>query len=106
MPDLHFEIERAAPVRYAQTPMLVFMLKLSNVVPQEQIQSIMLQYQVWIEPAGRRYVEQEHSLLLDLFGEPGSVEPHGAQSPVDERHRPGSCIFGQSGCRPRRTLHL
>ena len=70
MPDLHFEIERAAPVRYAQTPMLAFMLKLSNVVPQEQIQSIMLQYQVWIEPAGRRYVEQEQSLLLDLFGEP------------------------------------
>ncbi len=70
MPDLRFDIERAEPVQYAQAPMLAFTLKVSNAAPREQIQSVMLQYQVWIEPAGRQYDEQEQSLLLDLFGEP------------------------------------
>lgn len=70
MPDLEFDIVDAAPVQYAQAPMLALRLTLSTVQPRQQIQSVILQYQVWIEPAGRQYDEQEQSLLLDIFGKP------------------------------------
>ncbi len=70
MPDLRFDIEQAEPERYAQAPMLAFTLKVSNEAASEQIQSVLLQYQIWIEPAGRQYDADEQSLLLDLFGEP------------------------------------
>ena len=70
MPNLRFEVEQAEAIRYAPAPMLAFALKLSNDAAREHIQSVMLQYQVWIEPAGRQYDTQEQGLLLDLFGEP------------------------------------
>jgi Family of unknown function (DUF6084) len=70
MPELRFEIDHAEPLRYALAPMLALTLKLSNQPASEQIQSIMLQYQVWIEPAGRQYDPEAQALLLDLFGEP------------------------------------
>ena len=70
MPELRFEIDHAEPLRYALAPMLALRLKLSNQPASEQIQSIMLQYQVWIEPAGRQYDQEAQVLLLDLFGEP------------------------------------
>ncbi len=70
MPDLCFNIERAEPMRYAQAPMLAFTLMLSNGAALKRIQSVMLQYQVWTEPAGRQYDTQEQALLFDLFGEP------------------------------------
>lgn len=70
MPDLLFRIDRADPVRFSQTPLLALELTVSNEAVQEEIQSILLQYQVWIEPADRGYDEREQPLLLDLFGEP------------------------------------
>jgi len=70
MPELRFDIDHAEPLRYALSPMLALRLKLSNQPASEQIQSIMLQYQVWIEPAGRQYDHEAQALLLDLFGEP------------------------------------
>ncbi|OQW30530.1 MAG: hypothetical protein A4E19_09475 [Nitrospira sp. SG-bin1] len=70
MPELRFEIDHAEPLRYALAPMLALTLKLSNQPASEQIQSIMLQYQVWIEPGGRQYDHEAQALLLDLFGEP------------------------------------
>jgi Family of unknown function (DUF6084) len=70
MPELRFEIDHAEPLRYALAPILALTLTLSNQRASEQIQSIMLQYQVWIEPAGRQYDPEAQALLLDLFGEP------------------------------------
>ncbi len=70
MPELRFEIDHAEPVRHALAPMLALTVKPSNQPASEQIQSIMLQYQVWIEPAGRQYDHEAQALLHDLFGEP------------------------------------
>jgi hypothetical protein len=70
MPDLSFAIESAEPVAYAASPLLALKLKIHNANPREQIQSVMLQAQVQIEAARRRYQPEEQSRLLDLFGEP------------------------------------
>jgi hypothetical protein len=71
MPELSFEVEGAQPLARAASPHLAFRLRISEpggaATP---IQSMMLQCQIRIEPASRRYDEQEQTGLFDLFGEP------------------------------------
>jgi hypothetical protein len=70
MPDLSFQVEGAEPLTFAETPLLIFKLRVANRLAEEPIHSIMLRCQIQIEPTRRRYEPQEQARLLDLFGEP------------------------------------
>src|SRR4051794_31784176 len=74
MPDLDFRVEGAEPQRFAATPLLLFKLKISEVLPPgarpTPVHSVALRCQVRIEPARRRYDAPERERLLDLFGTP------------------------------------
>jgi hypothetical protein len=70
MPDLHFSIEGAEPVRHAASPQLALKLKVTNRDAEQQIESVILQAQVQIEVTHRQYQESEQGGLLDLFGPP------------------------------------
>lgn len=74
MPDLHFQVVTAETEPFAAGPLLRFKLRVSQstatdaeVVP---IHAVMLQCQVRIEPAQRRYGTVEQEKLLDLFDAP------------------------------------
>lgn len=70
MPELSFRVEGADLVQFAVAPTLALKLRIDNAVPQQRIESIMLQCQVQIEATRRRYATEEQPRLLDLFGEP------------------------------------
>jgi hypothetical protein len=70
MPDLNFSVEGAAPIPFAAAPTLAFKLRITNAVPVERIQNILLACQIQIESTRRRYTPEEQGHLLDLFGEP------------------------------------
>ena len=70
MPELNFAIENAEPVPYSATPLIALKLRIDNGDPAEQIHGILLQCQIRIEPARRRYSPPEQAGMLDLFGEP------------------------------------
>ena len=71
MPELHFAIESAGPVRTAATPLMGFQIAVTERTAEPTpVHSIILRCQVRIEPARRRYDADEQSLLLDLFGTP------------------------------------
>ncbi len=72
MPDLHFRVEGADPVRYASAPLLGLHLRVEN-SGDEEIRSVMLQCQIRIETTRRDYSPEEQRRLRDLFGEPGSA---------------------------------
>jgi hypothetical protein len=69
VPDLHFQVEAAEPVRYASSPMLGLRLRVEN-SGDEEIRSVTLQCQIRIETTRRSYSEAEQRSLRDLFGEP------------------------------------
>src|SRR5580700_4968242 len=70
MPDLRFNVESAAPIPYAVTPLLALKLRVENAHPEETIHTIVLRVQIQIEAARRRYSEADQEKLLDLFGTP------------------------------------
>lgn len=70
MPDLNFQIEHAEAVPYAATPLLHLKTRIRNADPHFEIQSVLLQCQIQIEPARRSYVSAEHTQLRELFGAP------------------------------------
>jgi hypothetical protein len=74
MPDLRFQVEGAEPERIAAAPLLLFKLRVTEVVPPGEtatpIHAVALRCQVRIEPARRRYTSGEQERLLDLFGTP------------------------------------
>lgn len=70
MPELSFRVEGADLVQFAIAPTLALKLRIDNAIPQQRIESIMLQCQVQIEATRRRYATEEQPRLLDLFGEP------------------------------------
>lgn len=70
MPDLSFEVENAEAVPFAASPLLAFKLRISNRFADEPIHTIALRCQIMIDPARRRYQEEERERLRDLFGEP------------------------------------
>jgi hypothetical protein len=69
VPDLSFRVGDVAAMPYAAVPTLAVRLRIANAVPEEPIQSILLNCQVQIEPLGRGYSDREEARLLDLFGE-------------------------------------
>lgn len=70
MPDLNFAVEGAELVPFAIAPTLALKLRVSNVLPEQRIESVMLQCQIQIEATRRHYERGEQPGLLDLFGEP------------------------------------
>jgi hypothetical protein len=70
MVDLDFTVESARFEPASLAPLILFGLRISNRTPALAVQNVQLQCQVRIEPARRRYGEDEQELLLDLFGTP------------------------------------
>ncbi|HJU28986.1 MAG TPA: DUF6084 family protein [Candidatus Binataceae bacterium] len=73
MPDLTFTVEDARPLTPAVSPHLAFKLAISTDARDstaDAIHCVMLQSQIRIEPARRRYNDEEQDGLFDLFGEP------------------------------------
>jgi Family of unknown function (DUF6084) len=74
MPDLNFQVEGAEPQRFAAAPLLLFKLRVTEAVSAKgqptPIHAVVLQCQVRIEPARRRYTAEQQERLLDLFGTP------------------------------------
>ena len=70
MPELRFQVEAVEATAAAATPTLSFRLRIENMRPGEQVHSIALTTQLHIEPARRRYSDEEKQALGDLFGEP------------------------------------
>lgn len=70
MPDLSFAVENAEAVPFAAAPLLAFKLRVSNRYAEEPIHTIALRCQIMIDPARRRYQNEDQERLRDLFGEP------------------------------------
>ena len=69
MPELTFRIGEVKSLAYATVPMLRAPIGITNLTPDERVQSIVLNCQVQIETLGRPYSAAEEAKLLDLFGE-------------------------------------
>ena len=69
MPDLSFAVETAEAVAFAAAPLLAFKLRVSNRFADEPIHTIALRCQIMIDPARRRYGDEDQERLRDLFGE-------------------------------------
>jgi hypothetical protein len=70
MPNLTFKVEEANAVPFAAAPTLAFKLRIDNSAAHETIHTIALRCQIQIEVTRRRYVREEQSRMLDIFGEP------------------------------------
>ncbi|MBX5458299.1 MAG: hypothetical protein IRZ31_15505 [Thermogemmatispora sp.] len=70
MPDLDFAIVDAAVPAAAAVPLLLFRLQVSNRVPTEPVQSVVVRAQIQIEATRRRYSPAAQARLLEVFGEP------------------------------------
>src|SRR3954452_20254012 len=74
MPELNFQVEGAAPERFAAVPMLVFKLRVSEAVAPgagpTSIHAVVLRCQIRIEPSRRSYSAPERERLPALFGTP------------------------------------
>ena len=68
MTELVFECTAARPDRYAMTPAMNFLLRISE-ASGESVEAIALRCQIRIEPARRKYTPAEAERLGDLFGE-------------------------------------
>jgi hypothetical protein len=70
VPDLSFDILAANPARDTITPAIAFDLRVTNQVPEQSIQAVMLRCQIQIEVARRRYSPVEQERLRELFDDP------------------------------------
>jgi len=70
MPDLNFQVTGIEPAARGLTPLLHFSVEVSNRLPTERIQAIMVQAQIQIQAPQRPYSEREKERLEDLFGTP------------------------------------
>jgi len=70
MPELHFDIQGLEAAAFSAAPQLNLRILIRCGDPKAAIQNILLQCQVQIEPARRKYEAGEQSGLRDLFGEP------------------------------------
>lgn len=70
MPELSFQIDGMQPIPYAATPLLGLKIRIQSGNVNAQIQNVILQCQIQIEPSRRRYQAAEQEKLRDLFGEP------------------------------------
>jgi Family of unknown function (DUF6084) len=70
MPELTFQIQGVDPALSSAAPQLNLRILIKSADPEALIQNILLQCQIQIEPARRRYEPAEQKGLRDLFGEP------------------------------------
>lgn len=74
MPDLNFQVVGVEAEQFAATPTLLFKLRLQEAPapgdPATPVHSAVLQCQIRIEPARRRYAAAEKERLVDVFGTP------------------------------------
>src|SRR5262249_55885777 len=70
MPELTFSISGVEAPPHAATPLLLLKIRICCGEPHLQIQNVLLQCQIQIEPVRRRYLPDEQDKLLDLFGSP------------------------------------
>jgi hypothetical protein len=74
MPDLNFAVTGVEPHRYAAEPTLLFKLRVTEFLRDGRapatIHSVLLRCQVRIDPARRKYSDEEKERLRDLFGAP------------------------------------
>jgi len=70
MPELSFQVEGAAVIPNAASPLLAFKLRLTNARPEEIIHTVALRCQIQIEAARRKYTPKDQARLRDLFDEP------------------------------------
>jgi len=68
VPDLSFQVEEVSALPNSATPQLAFKVRITSADAQS-IHSIALRIQVQIEPARRRYNDEERAHLKELFGE-------------------------------------
>jgi hypothetical protein len=69
MVDLDFRIEDVKIEKYSAAPLLLFALHVVNRTPELPVLNVMLNCQIRIEPARRRYEGEEQERLSDLFGQ-------------------------------------
>ncbi len=70
MPDLQFQVTGVHADALGLTPLLQFVTRIENAVPEEKIQAVMLHAQIQIRAAQRSYSAGEKEQLRELFGEP------------------------------------
>jgi hypothetical protein len=70
MPDLDFKITGIEPSARGLAPLLNFKVEVTNSPATETIHSVILQAQIQIQTAQRRYDAGEKEKLSDLFGAP------------------------------------
>jgi Family of unknown function (DUF6084) len=70
VPDLNFTVDRAEPVLYSASPLLIFKLRIEAEDEATSIPAVALRCQIRIEPTRRRYNPPAQERLLDLFGVP------------------------------------
>ncbi len=70
MAELTFSVEGAEAERFAVAPLIHLHVRVACAEPQVRIRNVMLQCQVRIETARRRYNAAEQAQLVELFGEP------------------------------------
>jgi hypothetical protein len=73
MPDFEFQVEAAEPQRRAAAPLLLFKLRIREApatASPTPVHSIVLNCQIRIEPARRRYSAGEQQRLRELFDTP------------------------------------
>jgi Family of unknown function (DUF6084) len=69
VPKLEFQVDAVTPLRNAAAPTLVFKLRVANSTS-ETIHTLLLNCQIMLEVARRRYNEEEQEKLVELFGKP------------------------------------
>ena len=70
MPDLIFKVTGIEPAQRGLTPLLHFVLEITNTPETQTIQSVMLQTQIQIQAPQRVYDAEEKKKLKELFGAP------------------------------------
>lgn len=70
MVDLVFTAEGVDVERYAVVPTLIFKLRITNTTLDGDVRNVLLQCQLRIDAARRRYDPADQERLAELFGEP------------------------------------
>jgi hypothetical protein len=70
MPELSFQVRGGEVLRTAAAPTIGLHLEVSSSPASQAIQTVVLNCQIQIEAARRRYAAAEQGKLRDLFGEP------------------------------------
>ena len=70
MPDLDFQVTGVDASVRGVTPSLGFRVRISNAPADEKIEAVLLNVQIQLQPAQRKYNEREQEKLVELFGAP------------------------------------